>query len=263
MLYNYFYKPFELDTFVQKNILFMNKRSTQKKEAERITESFLRGIEKKSLNFFVRVLPIEITPDHLTGIGIVGSFLVALGYFLCNYRYGFLWLASAGFFINWFGDSLDGSLARFRKIERPVYGFFVDHNVDSISIFVIGIGLGLSPFMHMTTALFIIIGYFMLAISTYINSYLRGIFKITYSKIGPTEVRFFAILGNTALFFIHKNPIYHILSFHVTFFDLLGIFVAFLLIFGYFLFFFKDLKTIRKEDPPHPPRKDKEEGSIE
>ncbi|HHJ11021.1 MAG TPA: CDP-alcohol phosphatidyltransferase [Bacteroidetes bacterium] len=241
----------------------MNKNTTQKEEAARITESFLRGIEKKSLNFFVRVLPVEITPDHLTGIGMVGSFIVGLGYYLCSYGYGFLWLASLGFLINWFGDSLDGSLARFRKIERPIYGFFVDHNVDSISILVIGLGLGFSPFMHMTVALLIIIGYFMLAISTYINSYLRGFFKITYSKIGPTEIRFFAILGNTTLFFIHRNPIIRILSFKVTFFDLLGIFVAILLIFGYFLFFFKDMKVIRKLDPPHPPRKDQKEGSIE
>ncbi|MCD6200481.1 MAG: CDP-alcohol phosphatidyltransferase family protein [Bacteroidales bacterium] len=241
----------------------MIKHPIQKEEAVRITESFLRGIEKKLLNFFVRVLPVEITPDHLTGIGIVGSFMVALGYYLCSYGYGFLWLASLGFLVNWFGDSLDGSLARFRKIERPIYGFFVDHNVDSISILVIGLGLGLSPFMHMTVALLIIIGYFMLAISTYINSYLRGIFKITYSKIGPTEVRFFAILGNTALFFIHRNPVIRIFSFHVTFFDLLGIFIAILLIFGYFLFFFKDLKAIKKLDPPHPPRKDNKEGNIE
>ncbi len=241
----------------------MGRNTKPQKEAKRITESFFRGIEKKLLNFFVRVLPVEITPDHLTGIGIVGSFMTGLGYFLCHYGYGFLWLASLGFLVNWFGDSLDGSLARFRKIERPLYGFYVDHNVDSISILVIGLGLGFSPFMHMTVALLIIIGYFMLAISTYINSYLRGVFKITYSKIGPTEIRFFAIVGNTALFFIHRNPLVRIFSFKVTFFDLLGIFIAILLIFGYFLFFFKDLKVIREMDPPHPPGQDGKEGNIE
>ncbi len=241
----------------------MNKQYSKDKEAERITESFLRGIEKKLLNFFVRLLPVEITPDHLTGIGIIGALMIGFGYFLCDYHWGFLWLASAGFLVNWFGDSLDGSLARFRKIERPVYGFFVDHNVDSISILITGVGLGMSPYMHMSVALFIIIGYFMLAISTYINSYLRGFFKITYSKIGPTEVRFFAILANTILFFIHQNPKLHIFSLQVTFFDLLGVFVAALLLFGYFLFFFKDLKTIGKTDPSPPPRKDKEEASIE
>jgi phosphatidylglycerophosphate synthase len=232
------------------------------KEAPRVTDSLLRGAEKKLLNFFVRILPVKIRPDHLTGIGIAGALLIALGYWLCNYHSAWLWLASAGFLINWFGDSLDGSLARFRKIQRPLYGFYLDHNVDSISIFLVGVGLGLSPFMHMSIALYVIIGYFMLAISTYINAYLQGYFKITYSKIGPTEARFFAILGNALLFFLHENPTVHILSYDVTLFDLLGIFAGTLFLIGYFFFFFRDLRLIARQDPPREPREG-EEGSIE
>ncbi len=234
----------------------------KKKEAPRVTDSFLRSAEKILLNFFVRILPVTIRPNHLTGIGIVGALLIAVGYYLSNYHIAWLWLASAGFLINWFGDSLDGSLARFRKIQRPLYGFFIDHNVDSISIFLVGVGLGLSPYMHMSVALYVIIGYFMLAISTYINAYLQGYFKITYSKIGPTEARLFAILGNTALFFLKENPTLHIFSYDVTLFDLLGIFAGTLFILGYFLFFFKDLKRIARLDPPKEPKVG-EEGSIE
>ena len=230
-----------------------NMSVNNKKEAVRVTDSLLRGVEKRLLHFFVRILPVTIRPNHLTGIGIAGAVLIAAGYYLCNHHTAWIWLASAGFLINWFGDSLDGSLARFRKIERPLYGFFIDHNVDSISILLAGVGLGLSPYMHMSVALYVIIGYFMLAISTYINAYLQGFFKITYSKIGPTEVRFFAILGNTVLFFINKNPVIPVLSYEVTFFDLLGIFAGTLFIAGYFLFFFKDLKKIARLDPPKDP----------
>ncbi len=233
-----------------------------KKEADRVTDSLLRGAEKRLLNFFVRILPLEIRPDHLTTIGVVGAILIAVGYFLTNYHPAYLWLASAGFVINWFGDSLDGSLARFRKIQRPLYGFFLDHNVDSISIFLVGLGLGLSPYMHMSIAFYVIIGYFMLAISTYINAYLQGYFKITYSKIGPTEARFFAILGNTALFFINENPSLHLLGYEVTFFDLLGLFAGTLFLIGYFFFFFRDLRRIARLDPPKEPRAG-DEGSIE
>ncbi len=234
---------------------------TTKKDAPRVTDSFLRGIEKKLLNFFVRILPVNIRPNDLTAIGVLGSVLIAVGYYLCNYNIAWLWLASAGFLINWFGDSLDGSLARFRKIQRPLYGFYVDHNIDSISILLVGIGLGFSPYMHMSVALYTIIGYFMLAISTYINAYLQGFFKITYSKIGPTEARFFAILGNTALFFIKENPTLHIFSYDVTLFDLLGLFAGTLFLTGYFLFFFKDLRRFARLDPPKEP--EGEEGSIE
>ncbi len=232
------------------------------KDAERVTDSLLRGIEKRLLNFFVRVLPLEIRPDHLTGIGIAGALLITIGYALTNYHPAWLWLASAGFLINWFGDSLDGSLARFRKIQRPLYGFFLDHNVDSISIFLVGLGLGLSPYMHMAIAFYVIIGYFMLAISTYINAYLQGYFKITYGKIGPTEARFLAILGNTALFFLNENPTLHLLGQEVTFFDLLGLLTGTLFLVGYFFFFVKDLRRIARLDPPREPREG-EEGSIE
>ena len=236
--------------------------NNKKQDAPRITDSFLRGIEKKLLNFFVRILPVNIRPNDLTAIGVLGSVLIAVGYYLCNYHIAWLWLASAGFLINWFGDSLDGSLARYRKIQRPLYGFYVDHNIDSISILLVGIGLGFSPYMHMSVALYTIIGYFMLAISTYINAYLQGYFKITYSKIGPTEARFFAILGNTLLFFIKKNPVIHIFSYDVTLFDLLGLFAGTLFLTGYFLFFFKDLRRFARLDPPKEPKNDGE-GSIE
>lgn len=220
----------------------------QHKVAERINRSFLRGLEKKLLAFLVKILPVEVTPDRLTAIGIVGAFMITLGYILCNYNPGYLWLASLGFVVNWFGDSLDGSIARYRKIERPIYGFFIDHNVDSITIFLVGMGLGFSPYMRLDVSLFVIVGYFMLAISTYINAYLRGFFKLAYGRFGPTEARFFAIIGNTVLYFLGKNPQIQIWNIRLSYADLAGLFVGLVLLLLFFITFFRDKKQIRYID---------------
>ncbi len=218
-------------------------------DAKRINNTLLREGEKKLLNFFVKILPVNVTPDHLTRIGLVGSFMIFLGYILCNYSIYYLWLANLGFLVNWFGDSLDGSLARYRKIERPLYGFFVDHNVDSMSMLLVALGLGLSPYMRFDIALYTLIGYYMLSISTYINAYVRGMFRISFASLGPTEVRLFAIIGNTVLFFIGKNITLTILTVKITYLDLLGVIVGTLFIIGYLIFYFKDRKEIAKIDP--------------
>ncbi|MFQ6113536.1 MAG: CDP-alcohol phosphatidyltransferase family protein, partial [bacterium] len=121
---------------------------------------------------------------------------------LTNFDKNFLWLASFGFILNWFGDSLDGTLARFRKIERPKFGYFIDHTIDAVNQLLIGLGIGLSPYVGFKFALFALIGYFMVSIHTYITIYVRGIFKLSYGKLGPTEVRVIAILVNTAVYFL-------------------------------------------------------------
>ncbi len=231
-------------------------------DAERINNTLFREGERKLLNFFVKILPVRVMPDHLTGIGLVGSFMIFAGYALCNYSIYYLWLANAGFLVNWFGDSLDGSLARYRKIERPLYGFFVDHNVDSISMLLIAFGLGLSPYMRFDVALYTLIGYYMLSISTYINAYVRGIFRISFAYLGPTEVRVFAIIGNTILFFIGKNINIKIFSIRVTYLDLLGALVGTLFLVGYFIFYFKDRKEIARIDPVKKPKLKKSETTT-
>ncbi len=229
-------------------------RGTKRKlDAERLNDTLLRGIEKQLLNFFVKILPVKIMPDHLTYIGLAGSGMIAAGYGLCNYSIAWLWLANFGFVVNWFGDSLDGSLARYRKIERPVYGFFIDHNVDSISMLLIALGLGISPYMRFDVALYTLIGYYMLSISTYINAYVRGIFRISFAFVGPTEVRTIAIIGNTVLFFIGKNINLELFGLKLTYLDLLGVVVGTTFIVGYFVFYFLDLREMAKIDPPKKP----------
>ena len=219
--------------------------------AERINEAFTKNAEQKTLQFIAKLLPAVITPDHLTFTGLLGAVIIAVGYWLCNFHPGFLWLASFGFFVNWFGDSLDGTVARHRRIERQLYGFYIDHNVDAITQFIIGIGLGLSPYMRFDIAMYAIMGYFLLTVHTYINAYLRDRFKFAYGKIGPTEVRLIVIIANTVLFFMGKNPALNIFSVSITLFDLIGVIVGTAFVGGFIYAFFKEKKVLNKMDPPH------------
>jgi len=147
-------------------------------------------------------MPKWITPDTLTYIGIGSSVLIFASYALTNISPYFLWLASLGFILNWFGDSLDGTLARYRHIERPRYGFLIDHWVDAISTVLIFLGMGLSPYVDFTVSAMGVIAYLLDSIMVYLITYVTGVFRITSAKIGPTEIRVLAIIMNTVMFFI-------------------------------------------------------------
>ena len=151
-----------------------------------------------------------------------------IGYGLSNYSRYFLWLASLGFVINWYGDSLDGTLARYRHIQRPKYGFFVDHTVDAFNEALIFIGLGLSPYVRIEVALIALVSYLLMSILVYVRTCVEGVFKISYGKLGPTEARAIAITANTLVFFI-GNPVYQIGFVSLTLYDLVGAGVAALL----------------------------------
>jgi archaetidylinositol phosphate synthase len=104
--------------------------------------------------------------------------------------------------VNWLGDSLDGTLARFRNTQRPKYGYYLDHVVDAFSTAVIGLGIGLSPYVDLAIALGLVVLYLALSINVYLESSVFGVFKISYGRIGPTEVRLLLILLNTLLLFV-------------------------------------------------------------
>lgn len=175
------------------------------KDHKRVNDILLGPLERPALQFFARNMPAWVTPDKLTTFGILGSVLVFVSYLLTRYDPAFLWLASLGFVINWFGDSLDGTLARYRNIQRPIYGFFVDHSLDAVSETLVFIGLGLSPYVRLDLALLALVGYLLMSILVYIRTCVDGVFKISYGKLGPTEVRLLAIIANTILFF-SSNP---------------------------------------------------------
>ena len=124
------------------------------KPVQRIQQNILAVSERRLLTWLASRMPPSVTPDRLTSIGFIGAALVAAGYALSAFYVGWLWLSVVAYFINWFGDSLDGSLARFRKIERPKFGYFIDHSTDALGNMLIVLGLGLSPFLRMVVALF-------------------------------------------------------------------------------------------------------------
>jgi len=168
--------------------------------AQREMSFLLAGPERRLLRWTAARLPGSWMPDHLTVLGILGGFAVAGGYALSGRHAGWLWLASAGLFLNWFGDSLDGTLARVRKIERPKYGYYLDHMVDAINTAVIGAGIGLSPYVDLPLAMLLVILYLCLSINVYLESSTLGLFDLGFGVFGPTEVRLLLVLVNTGLY---------------------------------------------------------------
>ena len=168
---------------------------------KRVNDILLGPLERPALHWLAAHMPAWITPDICTLIGLGGAVITLTGYGLSNVHPGFLWLASLGFFVNWFGDSLDGTLARYRHIERPRYGYFVDHTTDAVVQVMIFLGLGLSPYVTYNIATLALVGYLLLSILVYLRTYIAGEFKISYAGLGPTESRAVAVLLNIVMFF--------------------------------------------------------------
>ena len=166
---------------------------------DRIQENVLAKAERRLLNWICPRLPLWVTPDKLTGFGVFGAVVVFLGYALSGWSVHTLWFAILGYVFQWFGDSLDGSLARWRKIERPKYGYFIDHSVDGFVILLIMSGMGLSPYVRMDAASFATIGYLLLSIHAYLGARVLGEFKLSYANAGPTELRFVLIALTLAM----------------------------------------------------------------
>lgn len=192
------------------------------REPKRRATFALSDWERRALVWIADRLPGRVLPDHLTLFGMLGSGIVAAGYLLSNHGAAWLWLASAGFVINWFGDSLDGTVARVRRIQRPRYGFYLDHLSDAVSTLAIGIGLGLSPYMLLSVGLAVVIGYLVLSVNVYLESQVLGQFRYGYGVIGPTETRLTLIGLNTIALLVGPLP-FHVLGVGATVFDVAGL----------------------------------------
>jgi archaetidylinositol phosphate synthase len=155
--------------------------------------------EKRVLQAIARRLPRWVLPDDLTAIGVVASIGICAAYALSGASSLWLWAASALLVLHWLGDSLDGTLARVRGIGRPRYGYYLDHLVDAFATAMIGIGLGLSPYMALSIGAVLVVAYLILSINVYLESQALGRFSIGYGKLGPTEARILLIALNTAL----------------------------------------------------------------
>jgi phosphatidylglycerophosphate synthase len=155
--------------------------------------------EGRVLEWIARRLPAWVMPDDLTALGVLAAIGIAAAYALSNRDPIWLWAASGLLVVHWLGDSLDGTLARVRKSERPRYGYYLDHLVDAIATTLIGVGLGFSPYMLVATGLVLVVAYLVLSINTYLETNTLGVFSLGYGRLGPTEARVGLVAINTVL----------------------------------------------------------------
>ena len=227
----------------------------QVKQATRIQTSVLNGIEKKVLVKMANHLPSWVTSDILTMIGVLGALLTGTGFVLTYFSYQWLWLSSLGLIINWFGDSLDGTLARVRNTQRPIYGYYLDHNTDLLCQLAIFGGIGLSPMMNMGVAMLVLVMYLMLEVYVSINAHLKGEFRLTYAKLGPTELRVLIIILNTIVIFSPHlqqfSRTYMLFGSEITFrfMDYAGCIIAVIMFMMYLVYFIKDARYFARLDP--------------
>ena len=166
------------------------------KPLQRINDSLLGVWERPALAWVAARLPAAVVPDHLTALGVLGAFVTAAGYVLSRGSLTWLWLACLGLLINWFGDSLDGTLARVRRIERPRYGFFIDHTSDLFCQVITFVSLGVSPLAHFGMACLGLITFLLAFVYSLITAHARATMRITYFYFGPTEIRALLFVGN-------------------------------------------------------------------
>lgn len=193
----------------------------------RIQQNFLARHERRLLNWICPRLPAWVTPDQLTTLGFLGAVIVATGYMLSWIDDEWLGLCLVGYIVNWFGDSLDGSLARWRRIERPRYGYFVDHSIDAVGTLLMVGAIGAGPYMRLDVALMAVIGYFLLSIHTFLAAKVVGEFRLSYMAGGPTELRLMLMAMTVTMALVGPGDIG---GTNFSPFDLFGLVVASILV---------------------------------
>jgi phosphatidylglycerophosphate synthase len=165
-------------------------------------------------------LPAWVTSDQLTALALGSMALTGISYALSFGRPGVLPFAILGLALNWFGDSLDGTLARVRHQQRPRYGFYVDHIIDCFGVLFVLAGLGWSGYMTPLVAMAVLIAYFMLSIEIFLATYCLGVFRLSFWGVGPTELRILLAAGTIAL---HYDPKIAVLGHDYRLFDVGGV----------------------------------------
>ena len=220
-------------------------------KSERIQTSILNRVEKIALVWLAERQPRWVTSDMLTWFGVFGALVCAVGFALGNININYLWISCLGLFINWYGDSLDGTLARVRQTQRPKYGFFIDHSLDAITVSFMCVGAGLSPLFRLDIALLVLALYLILSIYTYIGTIIKGEFRLTYASMGPTEFRLVVVLLNVLYMYI--SPLREwscvICNQKLGVFDVVGLVIALILATMWTSQFLKDRKELSKLDP--------------
>ncbi len=208
--------------------------------------------EARVLDWIARRLPAGVMPDHLTALGVVAAIGIATAYALSNRDPVWLWAASGLLVVHWLGDSLDGTLARVRRSERPRYGYYLDHLVDAVATVLIGLGLGLSPYMLLATGLVIVVAYLVLSINTYLETNALGVFSLGYGRLGPTEARLGLIALNTVLA-LGLAPQVTIAGLGVTVLDAAGLAIAGLMLVAVGVRASRNLRELARREPAQRP----------
>jgi archaetidylinositol phosphate synthase len=190
------------------------------RDAERKQLSMLAKVEKKTLIWLAQRMPAWVNSDHLTMLGFLAMLAAGLCYWASAYDRRALIGVIVALAVNWFGDSLDGTLARVRNRLRPRYGFYVDHITDAIGTFFLLGGLGLSSYMNPLIAMGLLIAYFLLSIEVYLTTYTMGAFHMSFWSFGPTELRVLLCIGNIALFY---RPVVGLFGHRYLLFDIGGV----------------------------------------
>jgi archaetidylinositol phosphate synthase len=206
---------------------------------------FLRSLERPAIAWLVARIPEWASPDTLTTIGVIGTLMTFAGYAAAGVRPAFLWLASLGLIVNWFGDSLDGALARYRKIQRPRYGFYLDHALDTVALLLIAIGIGLSGYVRWDVCFFTLSAYFMLAVLSLIRTNVSDVFQISYMAIGPTEVRFGFVALNTVMLIYPPAP-----ADWMSYPNVAALIWAVVMLGNFAVSMIRQIRQLAKEEPP-------------
>jgi phosphatidylglycerophosphate synthase len=185
----------------------------------RVQESWLAAAEKRALLWLAARTPQRVSPDHLTVLGLAAQMGAGACYALAAWNRDALLAVIVFLALNWLGDSLDGTLARVRQRQRPRYGFYVDHMVDSFGALALTGGLALSGYMHPALAIALLIVFLLLSIQSYLATHALGEFRISFWRFGPTELRILLAVGNLALFW---KPRVHLLGGQFRLFDVGG-----------------------------------------
>jgi phosphatidylglycerophosphate synthase len=190
------------------------------RNATRVQEALTASLERRALLWLAQRTPNTISVDHLTALGFGAQILAGAFYALSRWNKYYLLLATFFIAVNWLGDSLDGSLARYRNRMRPRYGFYVDHVADTFGGVFLMSGLALSGFLHWQIAIGMLVAFLVLSIESYLTTYTLGKFRMSYALFGPTEIRILLMIGNVALIF---RPHAHLMRHEFLLFDVGGV----------------------------------------
>lgn len=174
------------------------------RDAVRVQEAITAPAERKALAWLARRTPAWVGPDHLTGLGFAAQFLAGVCYLLARWSAFGLLGATVCIAINWLGDSLDGTLARYRGALRPRYGFYVDHMIDTFGAIFLMAGLAASGYLDWKVSAALLTAFLTLSIEAYLASYTLADFRLSHGYFGPTEIRILMMMGNTALLFFPR-----------------------------------------------------------